>query len=69
MMTEKFTDSEIKQIHNFTDSSIMYEVSKISTLFNIPELTEEELKQIKIPENIEVPMHVHCRCSLLEDKL
>lgn len=68
-MTEKFTDSEIKELHSFIDASIMYEVSKTSILFNMPDLTEEELKQIKVLEHIEVPKHINCKCCLLDEKI
>lgn len=68
-MSEEFTDAEIKQLHKFVDSGIVSEASRINSWFNIPELTEDELKQIKMPENVKVPKHVHCRCSLLEKKI
>jgi len=64
-MTEQFfTDHELNQIHKFSDSSIMHEASS-NPVFDIPELTEDELKRIKMPDDIEVPKHINCKCEYI----
>lgn len=63
MTEQNFTDHELKQIHKFIDSGIMHEASG-NPIFEISELTEEQLEKIEVPENIEVPYHPICRCEI-----
>ena len=63
-MTEQFfTDHELNQIHKFIDSSIMHEASG-NPIFDMPELTKEQLEKIEVPENIEIPKHNSCKCGM-----
>jgi len=41
----------------------MHEASG-NPIFDMPELTKEQLEKIEVPENIEIPKHNSCKCGM-----